>query len=52
MTNTVPASEYIDGFCNRVIPTSEFVPVDVESVSSLISILHTQKTSGADGLSA
>jgi len=39
-------------FCDRVIPTLEFVPVDVESVSALISALHVQKASGADGLSA
>jgi len=35
-----------------VIPTLEFVPVDVESVSALISTLHIQKAPGADGLSA
>ena len=52
MTSTVPASEYTDGFCGGVIPTFEFVPVDVELVSSLVSALHTEKASGTDGLSA
>jgi len=51
VTSTIPASEYMDVFCDRVIPTLEFVPVDVESVSALISTLHIQKASGADGLS-
>jgi len=31
VTSTVPASEYMNVFCNRVIHTLEFVPVDVES---------------------
>jgi len=52
MTSTVPASEYMDVFCDRIIPTLEFVPVDAESVSALISALHIQKGSGADVLSA
>ena len=52
VTSTIPASEYMDGFCSGIIPTSEFVPVDIESVSTLISALHIQKASGADGLSA
>ena len=30
----------------------EFVPVDIEVVSSFISALHIQKASGANGLSA
>ena len=52
VTSTIPASEYMDVFCDRVIPTLEFAPVDVESVSALVSALHIQKASGADGLSA
>ena len=42
----------MDGFCDEVVLTLEFVPVDVEAVSSFISALHIQKASGADGLSA
>ena len=52
VASAVPASEYMMGFCDGVIPTLEFVPVDVEAVSSFISALHIQKASGADGLSA
>jgi len=51
-SSTIPASEYMDVFCDRVIPTLEFVPVDVESVSALIFTLHIQKASGVDGPSA
>ena len=40
------------GFCDEVVLTLEFVPVDVEAVSSFISALHIQKASGADGLCA
>ena len=52
MASAVPASEYMVGLCDGVIPTLEFVPVDVEAVSSVISALHIQKAFGADGLSA
>ena len=52
VASAVPASEYMVGFCDGVIPTLEFVPVDVEAVSSFISALHIQKAFGADGLSA
>ena len=43
MISKVLASEYMDKLFDRVIPSLEFVPVDVESVSSIISSLHTQK---------
>ncbi|MCY3928858.1 MAG: hypothetical protein OXG81_11355 [Acidobacteria bacterium] len=52
VTSTVPATEYMDKLYDRATPSLEFVPVDVESVSSLISSLHIQKASGVDGLSA
>ena len=50
VVSTVPASEYMDKFCDGTTPSLEFVPVDVESVSLIISSLHVQKPSGADGL--
>ena len=52
VTSTVPATEYMDKLYDRAIPSLEFVPVDVESVSFLISSLRIQKASGVDGLSA
>ena len=52
VTSTVPATEYMDKLYDQATPSLEFVPVDVESVSSLISSLHIQKASGVDGLSA
>ena len=36
--------------CDGTVPSLEFVPVDIESVSSTICSLHVQKASGADGL--
>ena len=50
VVSTVPASEYMDKLCDGTTPSLEFVPVDVESVSLIISSLHVQKASGADGL--
>ena len=50
VVSTVPASEYLDKLCDGTVPSLEFVPVDVESVSSIISSLHVQNASGADGL--
>ena len=52
VTSTIPASVYMGGLCSGVIPTFGFVPVDIESVSTLVSGLCIQKASGADGLSA
>ena len=50
MVSTVPASEYMDKLCLGTVPSLEFVPVDVETVSLIISSLCVQKASGADGL--
>ena len=49
VSGLVSASEYMDKLYDRVIPLLEFVPVDVDSVSSLLPSLPVQK---ADGLSA
>ena len=46
ISSAVPASEYMDRFCDLTAPTLEFVPVDVETVSSLC----IKKVSGGDGL--
>ena len=40
VASAVSPSEYMAGICDGVIPTLEFVPVDVEAVSSFISALH------------
>ena len=50
MVSTVPASEYMDKLCLGTVPSLEFVPVDVATVSLMISSLCVQKASGADGL--
>ena len=39
VVSAVPASEYMDRFCDLTVPTLEFVPVDVETVSLIISSL-------------
>ena len=44
-------SSYMDKLCDRTTHSLEFVPIDVESVSLIISSLHVEKVSGADGLS-
>ena len=43
-------SSYMDKHCDGTTPSLEFVLIDVESVSLIISSLHVQKASGADGL--
>ena len=50
VVSTVPASVYMGKLFDVTIPSLVFVPVDVESVSLIISSLHVQKASGADGL--
>jgi len=43
VVSTVPASEYMDKLYNGTIPSLEFVPVNVESASLIISSLNVQK---------
>ena len=50
MFSTVLVSQYMDKLYDGTIPSLEFVPVDVETVSLIISSLHVQKRSRADGL--
>ena len=50
VVSTVPPTEYMDRLFGGGVPSLKFVPVDVESVSSIVSSLHVQKASGADGL--
>ena len=41
----------MDKLFDMDIPSLEFVPVDAESVSLIVSSLHVRKATGADGLS-
>ena len=50
LVHAVPASEYMDKFCDGTAPSLECVLADVEAVSLIISSLCIQKASGADGL--
>ena len=50
VASTVPASDYMDKFFDRVTPSLEFSPVDVDSISLIMSSLHVHKASGADGI--
>ena len=51
VASTVPASDYTDKFFDRITPSLEFSPVDVDSISLIMSSLHVHKASGADGIS-
>ena len=50
VVSVVPPTEYMDKLFGVDVPTLKFIPVDVESVSLIVSSLHVQKASGADGL--
>ena len=45
VVSTLPPTEYMDRLFGGGVPSLKFVPVDVESVSSIVSSLHVQKAS-------
>ena len=50
VASTVPPTEYMDKLSDVDMPSLKFKPVDVESVSLIVSTLHIQKASEVGGL--